>query len=262
MPNGSPSQTLPAVLELDPARPIDLLQMIRVIWAGKWIVALTVGMAVTMAGYYGFVLAGPRHAAVTVIDLRAPTPALQPRRTEDQGKAGTQIQVLLATGTLQQVIDGLALHDDPAFNRYLNPVSALSLHNLRARLRSVLSGQVQPPPDASAIDSKLVENLRAAIRVDHPRDSDLLRITVTTGNPARAVQIANSLAAIYLADQAQAKHDKAASSAAWLNDQLAILRRDTTEIEAAITQITAQSGLHDPDRHDLLGRQLLDTETR
>ncbi len=251
-----------AFAELETGTPVDVMQMLRVIWAGKWVVVLMVSLSVLAAGYYGFALASPRHAAVSVIDLKPPSPAMQTSAVADSHKPGTQIQVLLATATLEQVIHRLQLHDDPAFNRYLRPVSPLSLTALRTRMRSLLSGQTQPPPDAAAIAAKLVQNLRGAIRVENPRDSDLLRITVTTGNPDRAVMIANTLASVYLADQTRAKRDNAAASVAWLTDRLSALREDQTATAAAITQLTAQSGLQDPARRDTLGRQLLDTEAR
>jgi polysaccharide biosynthesis transport protein len=256
------TQTTSAFAELDAAVPVDLVQMIHTLWAGKWVIALMVGLSVLVAGYYGFALSSPRHAAVTVLDLRPPSPPLQPAGAEDARKPGTQIQVLLATDTLQQVIDRLALQDDPAFNRYLDPVTPLSLGALRTQVRALLTGHTQPPPDAQAMAAKLVQNLRSVIRAENPRDSDLLRITVTTGSPARAVEIANTLAAVYLGDQADARQDNTARSVAWLDDRLEVLRAEQTATEAAITHVTAQSGLQDPARQDQLGRQLLDTEAR
>ena len=54
--------SVPAVVTLDPAGAFDLLGMLRVVWAGKWVIVLLTGLAVLAAGYYGFVLAGPRHS--------------------------------------------------------------------------------------------------------------------------------------------------------------------------------------------------------
>ncbi|WP_322891588.1 MULTISPECIES: polysaccharide biosynthesis tyrosine autokinase [unclassified Yoonia] len=250
--------SVPAFVELDRTAPVDLGQMLRVVWAGKWIIALITGLTVLMAGYYGFALASPRHAAVTLIDTRAVPARMGTGTTAETVKPGTHIQQLLATPTLEQVINRLDLQQDPAFNRYLTPVPALSVTGIRTRLRNLLLGQVEVPPDAAAKAAKLVQNLRNAISIENPRDSDLLRVTVTAGDPDRAIAIANTLAAVYLADQVAQKRTRAADSMAWLSDRTDGLREAQTATTAEITAL----GLQDPQRRDTLGRQLLDTAAR
>ncbi len=254
--------SVPAFVELDRTAPLDPVQMLRVVWAGKWVIALMTGLSVLLAGYYGFALASPRHAAVALIDTSAapaPIPASTPA---DTVKPGTHIQHLLATPTLEQVIERLQLRMDPAFNRYLTPVPTLSVTGVRTRLRNLLLGQVEVPPDAAAISAKLVQNLRTAIRIENPRDSDLLRVTVTAGDPDRAIAIANTLVAVYLEDQVAQKQDRAADSMAWLSARSAELRSAQTDLTTRIAALIAQAGLQDPQRHDTLGRQLQDTAAR
>jgi capsular exopolysaccharide synthesis family protein len=249
-------------LELDQTVPVDPVQMLRVIWAGKWIILLVTGLAVLLTGYYGFALSSPRHAAVVMIDTRAAPAPILPAATAEIATPGTQMEVLLATTTLQQVIVRLELQDDPAFNRYLTPVPALSITGLRTRLRNLLLGQVEVAPDAPAVAAKLVQNLRSAISVDNPRDSDLLRVTVTTGDPRKAIAIANTLAAVFLADQVARKQDATADSIDWLTGQTDRLRAEQTATEAEIAALVAQAGLQDPTRPDTLGRHLQETEAR
>jgi capsular exopolysaccharide synthesis family protein len=270
----SVSQPLPALVDLDQPAALDLVQILRLAWAGKWIVALTTALAVLMAGYYGFAVARPQHAAITVIETRTGSARLAPDLAPDLpphlGAAlagapvqpGTQIQILLATPILEQVIARLDLQDDPAFNRYLTPVPPLSPRGLRTRLRNLLQGRSEPVPDAAAIASKLVQNLRAAIHVTHPRDSDLLRVTVTTGDPDRAMAIANTLAEVYLADQVARKGDALAASIALLGARSDALRADQAATTQAITALVAQAGLQDPTRADTAGRHLQDTIAR
>lgn len=258
----SMSQPMPALVEVDQPVAVDIRLIFRVLWAGKWVVVLTTFLAVLMAGYYGFTIARPQHAAVTIIEIHT-TPAFAiPGQTSTDVPPGTQVQILLATPILEQVIAKLDLQDDPAFNRYLTPVPPLSPRGLRTTLRNLLQGRSEPVPDDAAIASKLVQNLRAAIRVETPRDSDLLRVTVTTGDPDRAMAIANTLAAVYLADQVARKQDATAASIALLGARSADLRSHQAAIEAAITDLVARAGLHDPTRPDRLGHDLQDTTAR
>lgn len=258
----SMSQSMPALVDVDQPAAVDIRHIFRVLWAGKWAVALTTFLAVLMAGYYGFTIARPQHAAVTIIEIRTTQTLAMPDQTSAPLPPGTQMQILLATPILEQVITQLDLQDDPAFNRYLTPVPPLSPRGLRTTLRNLLQGRSEPVPDAAAIASKLVQNLRAAIRVENPRDSDLLRVTVTTGDPDRAMAIANTLAAVYLADQVARKQDATAASMALLGARSDDLRRHQTAIEAAITDLVARAGLHDPTRPDRLDHDLQDTTAR
>lgn len=252
----TPPMTTTAFAEPDQTAPVDLAQMIRVVWVGKWIIAMTTLLAVLAAGYYGFAMASPRYAASSVIDI---APAL-PDSADDTANPGTAIEVLLATATLQQVIDRLDLQDDPAFNRYLTPMPRLSLTGLRTRARNLLQGQPEPVPDTAAIAAKLVQNLRASLNVTHPRDSSLLRITATSGDPQQAISIANTLAAVYLADQQARKDSAKARAETWLTERSEDLRQEHGAITAAMAALTSSAGLQDPASHDQLARQLRETE--
>ncbi|WP_322893921.1 MULTISPECIES: polysaccharide biosynthesis tyrosine autokinase [unclassified Yoonia] len=244
-----PSPPITAVAELDTAPPVDLAQMIRVVWAGKWLIIVLTMLALVLAGYYSFTIASPRYAAISVIDI-AP----------DIASPGTEIEVLRATDTLQQVIDRLHLRDDPAFNRYLTPVPLLSITGTRTALRNLLQGRSDPPPDAAMIASKLVQNLRAALHIENPRDSTLLRITVTTGDPQQAISIANTLAAVYLADGLARQQARMDAEVAWLTTQSGDLHARIATIETAIQNLITQEGLQDPTRQDNLARDLREVE--
>lgn len=258
-----PNTSSPApYADLDAAPPIELMQMLRMIWAGKWVIIGATLLALGLAGYYGFAVASPRYAAVAVLDLTPPASALP--AADDMGvppaNPGTQIELLRATDTLQQVIDRLVLQDDPGFNRYLAPVPRWSLTGIRTILRNLLQGRSEPVPTAADIAAKLVQNLRAVIHIDNPRDSDLLRITVTTGDPAQAIRIANTLTQVYLADQSAQARASADTTNLWLTERSEDLHAAHSRIETAIADLTTTAGLQDPARHDTLARQLRDTE--
>jgi succinoglycan biosynthesis transport protein ExoP len=235
---------------LDMPAAFDLRGFLRALWLGKWVIACCTAFSVLAAGYYGFAMAGPRHAAVSVIDL---APDAQP---------ATEMQVILSDAMLLAVIAELHLADDPAFNRYLTPARTLSQTHLRDKAREILSGQRQASPDAAAITAKLIANLRGMVQVTRPRDTQLLRLTVTAGSPHRAITIANLLAATYLADKAAASDAAHAQRLAFVQDRLASLRADQTALENSLASLLHDSGLQDTARPDQVARQLADTDTR
>lgn len=209
---------LPARLD----RGVDLAATARIIWAGKWVLAAWATALVLAAGYYGFAIANPRHQAVVVLDIAATT------------SARNQAEVLQSDALLGAVIAQLDLGQDPAFNRYLRPPARIDLARWRGAVRDFLSGQTTPPPDTAQIAAKTVQNLRAKLHITPIAGSDLLRLSVTTGDGARAVELANSLAHAYLAAQMRARQDQLQHQQDWLAARLAALRGD---LAAAQTQI-------------------------
>lgn len=212
---------LPAPLD----RGVDLARMMRLVWAGKWVLAAWATALVLAAGYYGFAIASPRHQAVVVLDITATT------------SARNQAEVLQSDALLGAVIAQLDLGQDPAFNRYLRPPARFDLARWRGAVRDFLSGQTTPPPDAAQIAAKTVQNLRAKLHITPIAGSDLLRLSVTTGDGARAVELANALARAYLAAQVRARQDQLQRQQDWLAARLAALRGDLATAQTQIATL-------------------------
>ena len=128
--------------------PTDFASMLRSLWRGKWIVALCVLISLTLGGYYAFAVKTPRYAATTTLQVASPSALTggQTRPINLQGEA----TLIRGSEFLGQVVLELDLRNDPSFNRYLNPVSPLSLRGIRTRLRKLLTGQSQEAPDQIA----------------------------------------------------------------------------------------------------------------
>ncbi|XOY56626.1 MAG: hypothetical protein ACMUJK_02505 [Rhodobacterales bacterium] len=92
--------------------------------------ALTTFLAVLMAGYYGFTIARPQHAAVTIIETRTTQTLAMPDQTSAPLPPGTQMQILLATPILEQVITQLDLQERPC----LQPLSDAGAAAVAARV--------------------------------------------------------------------------------------------------------------------------------
>lgn len=248
---------------LDAARiePLDLKDMFRTLWMGKWLIMFTTALAVVSAGYYAFAVAQPRFAATTTLHI-APS---QNGASDSAGRVATlntEVAILTSHHLLGQVARQLELGNDPAFNRYLMPVPRWSVTQARTRLRNALTGQVEVIPNTVAIAAKTVENLKGAISVLAHRESHIVDITATTGSAADSARIVNALAALYLADQDKARFSATETAVNWLSEQVYALQLELARKEAAITDVITVSQVSDQTALEVISRQITETNQR
>lgn len=254
-----------ASAELTPIEPLDVIGLLKVVWRGKWIILLATLFAVVLAGYYAFKIASPRYAATTTLHVDTNRFVLVDAAGSGAQSAvnlNTEVAILTSRHLLEQLIDRLNLEQDPAFNRYLTPVSVWSLTGLRTQIRNGLMGITETPPDAATIRAKTVENLRRVIAVQPQRDSSVLVVRVTTGSATTAAQIANTLAELYLADQVTAQFSITDNAVTWLSDKVFELQVELAQKETAITDLIARAQISDEAGLDAISRQATETDIR
>ena len=248
-----------------PIAPLDILGVIRTLWGGKWVIALSALMAVVLAGYYAFGIASPRYAAKTTLHIDTNRFAFADATgpgASGSANLSTEVAIITSRHLLDQVIDQLALQEDPAFNRYLTPVSPWSVTGLRTTIRNQLAGTTDTPPHAQAIRAKTVDNLRRVISARTQRDSAVLEITVTTGSAQTSARIANTLADLYLSDQVDAQFATAETAITWLSDKVFELQVDLARKESAITELITHAQVTDETTLDAISRQAMETDAR
>lgn len=260
-------QNLSAV-EIQRIEPLDLIGLARVLWYGKYIVALCATLAVIGAGYYAFKLASPRYAATTTLEVHRPgIPVMDIEqalsgRASDPAQINTEVAILRSRHLMAQVVEELDLITDPEFNRYLTPVPPLSPTGLRSRLRSLLTGEPEVIPDVAGVFEKTAQNLRDAISAGMQRDTYILQITATTGAPEKSALIADTLARIYLADQVAGKHAETETAVNWLSDRVYELQLQLEAKETAVNDLISQARVQDDTVFDALSRQADETAGR
>lgn len=255
----SPSSRL---VEIEPMPALDILGMLRVVWNGKWVIALTMICCVLLAGYYAFRMTQPRFVATATlqIDVQPTTFGDLSRTVQNPGtdiaSLNTQVAILKSNQLLGQVVHSLDLLADPEFNRYLNAPSPLSVTTLRGQLRNLLSGTENIIPDSAAIFEKTIQNLRGVISVEQPRDTYILRISANSRSAEKAEVIANTLAATYLMDQIHAKDAASQEAERWLTGRVDALQIQLQTQETAITGLISQAQVQEDTALDNLSNQV------
>ena len=257
-----------SAIEVERIEPLDIPDLLRTIWRGKFLALATASLFVLAAGYYAFAVASPQFAATTTLKVETDAdPLTNPELAvtglgTDNSALNTEVTMLQSRHLLGQVSETLELETDPAFNRYLTPIAPWSITGIRNDLRDLLSGQKNIAPDAAAIREKTIENLAETISVQSVRDTYIFEITATTGDPATSAQVANALAQAYLDDQIIAKQAVTARAFDWLAARVYDLQLELESKETAVNDLIVANRAHDAAALDALSRQSMDTKQR
>jgi succinoglycan biosynthesis transport protein ExoP len=95
--------------------------------------------------------------------------------------------------------------------------------------------------DQSVVDG--IINLRGALAVSRSGQAEVLNISITWTDPARAAQLANAVADAYVVDQLDARFESARRASGWLSDRLVELRQQLRESEEAAARFRNEHGL-------------------
>jgi capsular exopolysaccharide synthesis family protein len=271
-----PTQT---ARDLDPRTDddeIDLLEMVSVLWRGKWIIAACAALALLVGGYYAYVLAVPKYRSTATLALELRNEQIVDIESVFSGVSGeqsainTELEVIRSRGLLQRLAEDLELANDPEFNAALRPEPSFSLRKLIAGITTARgdggqSGAVTAEEISASEEmerNSIVGVLRDAIGVSNLRQTYIFEISATTEDPRKSQRITNALAELYIQDQIDVKFSATENAVAWLSERVVELESDLREREDRIKDMRANIGLVSVEAMDALNQQLRDRRSR
>ncbi len=240
------------------------------LWRGKWIIFLAGFLFLLAGGYYAFKVAVPKYRATTVVMLDNRKEQLMPSfdnvlsgLSGDTSSVNTEVQVLRSRSLAEKVVKKLNLTNDPEFNERLRPISPYSVAGAMDFLRrDILGLPAEPPPSARRVLDETVNRVLEVTSVSNVRQSFAFNITVTSIDPLKAAQIADTTAELYIADQLELKRQATEVAAKWLGEKVAELKIELEAAEAEVERFSTKSDLISPAALVLLNRQLKDLRDR
>lgn len=162
----------------------------------------------------------------------------------DQMRLGSVTAIITSPTFLRRVVQSESLADDPEFGQ--------RAIGLRARASNLLPfiPPPEPPPEESQElrEARALGRLQRAVRALRVGFTYVLRIDVTTADPARSQRIARALGDAYLLDQLENKFEDARRAASWMADRIGGLRVDLIASEQEVERIRRQYGLQELER--------------
>jgi len=262
------SRSLPALpdtyFQPEESRGIELSQALSIVWRHK--LALVIAFAVLFAAGWGVVQLLPNRysAEVALILEMARTKAVDVKSAGDQSVQdraiiNSEMDVFRSRGLIEQVVDKLALTDNPEFKpgtSHVNFPPAL-LEYLPLSLRNwLLEEKPQEDLPADQLRSMVIDKVRSAVRVENEGESNTVHLYVDSREPATAAAIANAVADLYLENDVRYRLGTSEKAAAWIKGKLDELRAQVTKADERVQAFREQHQILDVDRRPLIDQQL------
>ncbi len=239
---------------------IDLKRLFVAIWERRRVVLL----AVLLAGLSAFAVSSlmhPLYKADTRILIQARNGLTG---TADGGQSGSdqaildeqgvksQVQVIESADLIQQVIGKLHLADRTEFGA--------GGPSMVGRVLSAL--HLAGSPEAGPSRQDVLDRFTSKLNVYQVASSRVIVIEFSSRDPKLAAEVSNTLANVYLLRQSGLKLSDDSQAAAWLQPEIARLRKRVDAAESKVADYRAKAGLLSVGNNDTLAsRELGDTAT-
>ena len=246
---------------------IDLMELFRALWRGRWLIAVVALVALVAGGFYAFGVAEPQYRSSAKLTVEVRTnqvvdiESVMSGVSTETAALNTEIEIMLSRRVLGRLVDEMGLTGDPEFNPELREPSALS--GAVKALKGLVSGgaetgvRVEKSPRDKTIDA-----LREALSASIQRDTYVFTISATTGDAQKSAEIVNTLAQTYVEEQIAVKFEATEQAVDWLSTRVAELETDLREREDTLKQARAATDLISPVALEGLNVQAKDLRER
>ncbi|WP_372922145.1 GumC family protein [Roseovarius sp.] len=251
---------------------IDLMELFRALWRGKWLIMMAAAGALFMGGYYAFSVAEPqyRSSATLTVEMRTnqvvDIESVISGASTETAALNTEIEIILSRRVLGKLVDELSLIEDPEFNSALRTPSGLSqvVGSVRGLVRSFIgsSGEATEPAETKSARDATINAVRSALSASVQRDTYVFSISATTGNARKSARIVNTLAEQYIEDQIAVKFEATEQAAEWLSTRVSEIEEDLREREDTLTQARSETDLISAEALEGLNLQAKDLRSR
>lgn len=180
---------------------IDLRSILGILRRRARLIAVTLAIFIGAAILATFVLTPKYTASVLILvdptakNLLDPSSSSRSSGT-DSARVDSEVEILKGSGILLSVIENQSLIQDSEFGVRLGR---------RDRILAFLRIKDAQLPSGDAALQSVISKLKNTMSVRRVGLTYLIRISITTGAPARSAKIANAIAGAYIADQVQSK---------------------------------------------------------
>ena len=249
---------------------IDLSQLARTLWRGKFFITFCAVIALIVGIWYAYVQAVPVYTSSTALALESrqeqvvDIESVMTGLGGDQQTINTEVEVIRSRGLAEKMVDELDLMQDPEFNVDLRPKPSFSIGIAVTFIREKLgfSADAQADPDPRQAVDATIDNVLNTFSVSNVRQSFVFRITATTENPAKSALMANTLAELYIANQLDAKFAATEKATDWLTSRVAQLKIELETAEKDVKIFNANADLVSEEALIALNRQIKELRNR
>ncbi|HGG06847.1 MAG TPA: polysaccharide biosynthesis tyrosine autokinase [Aliiroseovarius sp.] len=244
---------------------IDLIALLRTLWRGKWVIFLVAVAAIFVGAYYAYRVAVPVYSARAVVVLESrqdqvvDIASVMTGLSGDQATINTEVEVLRSRGLVEKLVKRMDLTNDPEFNPLLREVPLLSTAGLKAL---IFGTPTRSAPDPQAELDATVDAVRRAVSVSNVRQSYVFLVSAESTSPAKAAEMANTLAELYILDQLEVKFQATEQATTWLSDRVTVLQAELETAAEAVKEFSANTDLVSVEELEMLNRRVKESRDR
>jgi polysaccharide biosynthesis transport protein len=225
---------IPSGFGTEPAeRTFDVRQYLHFVWR-HWLFIASVTALVFVIGVVYLARTTPLYTATAQVLLeraaRAPTDTSSTNfdRFDDSAFFENQLAIIRSDPLLRRVVVKERLAEPRPAAKEAQSTDAAKEGLAAAEEQSILGA---------------INGLRGALAVARSGKAQVLSISMTSTDPAKAAQLANAVANAYVVNQLDARFESAKQASAWLSDRLVELRHQLRDSEEAVTKFRSEHGL-------------------
>ncbi|MFZ1429553.1 MAG: polysaccharide biosynthesis tyrosine autokinase [Geminicoccaceae bacterium] len=225
-----------------------LLGFARLLWRRRWLIlATTLLTAALGAGVVSSLEDRFRAEVKLVVDSRVASPAAKASdfaEPMDSEAIQGEIEILLSRDLAHEAVRSLRLTEDPEFNPLLRPTSLQSeISAWVARMIALWLGEEAPVQARASAEGVTVEAFAGQLSVSASGQSRVIRVGIVADSAARAAEIANSYANLYLRQRASARIAAVDSLSSRLGERIAATQLDLRTAEQRVDAFRRQAKL-------------------
>jgi len=242
-----PDQYLPPAKADDQSQAQELLRYWRAINRHRLGILLLVIAVGVLAAMYGYSLPPVYQGSTTV--MLDPVRKKSPISTEELAESWsstprdyylTQIEVMKSRDYAERLVRVLNLTSNPLYDPRQQKAEKGWIGSLVERFKPAADdGEKAPAASAYSEDSireSITSQIMGGLSFTPVRNTQLVKITFTTGDPMLAERVPNALAMIYIVADLESRAGSARQSMSFLSDQSEKLRKQLADSEAELQQ--------------------------
>ena len=244
---------------------VEIVDVLRILWRRR--VALVMSFVVLFALGRGIIeLLPQRYTAEAVlilemtrekaVDVKSAADQVLP----DRAVINSEMDVFRSRGLAEQVVDKLALTENPEFDpapsrpAFLASLLAFLPRHLQLWLLDSSGPEDQVPREQ--VRTMVINEIQRALRVENDGQSNTVHLYVQARRPATAATVANALADLFLESDLRHRRGTNEHAAAWIKSKLDDLRQQMTKADQAVQAYREQHQIIQVNDAQLIDEQL------
>lgn len=236
---------------------VSLQDYLRIIFRGRWIIGISFILIMTATVYYTFT-AAPEYESSTLLMLagrqgQTSTLFQNPFMMGNYMKVNNEIEVLKSDYLSRRVVQRMK---QSAFADSLYILGTrkyqqkgVSLTDVMGAAKSGIKRLLLGAPEeelavVDSLDRAIVRAIKASMTVEPIRDTEAIRLKISSIDPYEAAFLANLIADEYLRLDEEFNLGEVVEMKDFLEEQLEDIEKDLTESEEALTEFQKRTGVY------------------